>query len=103
MHRLISTERGIHVMGKSSEQESDEVIDQHVSAVCRGGGSRSASKDDNQQRQVNQPIQATSQDWEMPVIAHGGLVHYQNTVIEQVKQYMYMLCVYMYIHVILLL
>ena len=96
-------------MGKSNEQESDEVIDYRVSAVCLGEGTKSTSEDERQemQRQVNQPIQATSQDWEIPVVVHAGLVHYQNIVIEQVKtcthvhvvclHIIMMLCVYMYI------
>ena len=89
-------ERGILVMGKLSKQESNEVIHCHVSAVCRGEESTSTNEDDSRQGQVSQPIQVTSHEWEAPVIAHGGLVHYPNMIVEQVRSKEY---VHMIIHV----
>ena len=94
----MSMEQGILVVGKLSEQESNEVIHCHVSAVCRGEGntstneddscgegSISTNEDDSQQGQVSQPNQVTSHEWEAPVIAHGGSVYYPNMIVEQVR------------------
>jgi hypothetical protein len=80
VHDVISTERGIDVQGKSSEQKSYEATNHGVSAVYRGEGTKSTNEDNRQQEQV----QATSQDWESPVFVQGGLVHVSSRIIEQV-------------------
>ena len=84
-HDLIATERGINMRGKSNEQET---TDHDVSAICRGEGSKSTSEEDSQQEHVSQPYQATSRDWEAPVIVHGGLVRLPKNIVEQVHMVM---------------
>ena len=76
VHDLIATEQGINMRG--------ELTDHDVSAICRGEGTISSSEEDSQQGHVSQPVQATSHDWESPVIVHGGLVHPLNMIVEQV-------------------
>ena len=82
-------ERYVSMRGKSSEQESNEVIHRNILAdsVCRGEGTKTTgdSKDDSQQRQVSQPVQIASHSWEAPVIVHGDLVHYTSVIVEQVR------------------
>ena len=82
---MIATERGINMRGKSNGQET---TDHDVSAVYRGEESENTSEEDNQQEHVSQPVQATSRDWEAPVIVHGGLVRLPNNIVEQVHMVM---------------